>query len=68
MEIAVDQNVCLRRIISDGQWKRSVAHTGLRSLWTISIECRYRNPLAASASFGSVSVSNGWGKSGDWAY
>jgi hypothetical protein len=49
-------------IISDGQWKRLVAHTGLRSLWTISIECRYCNPLAASASFRNVSVIQGFGE------
>jgi hypothetical protein len=52
MEITVDEDVCLREIVSDGQENRLVVRTGLRSLCTIPIECRYSNPLAASASFG----------------
>ena len=51
MEIAVDYDVCLRRTISDNESKRVAARTGLRSPCMISIECRYCNPLAVSASF-----------------
>ena len=48
--------------------ERVVAHTGLRLQWTIFNECRYCNPLAASASFGEISVSEDQGKSGDQEY
>ena len=51
MEIAVDEDVCLCGNVSDSEGKQVVARTGLRSLCTISIECRYCNPLAASANF-----------------
>ena len=52
VEIAVDEDVCLRGIVIDSQRKCVIVLTGLRSLCMISIECRYCNPLAASASFG----------------
>ena len=46
MEIAVNEDVCLCRNVSDSQRKPVVARTGLRPLCMISIECRYCNPLA----------------------
>lgn len=55
MGAAVDDDVCLCGIISEGQPEPLVARTGLRSLWMMSIECRYCNPLAASASLRGIS-------------
>ena len=49
-----DENIRLCRIVSDSLWKWSVALTGLRSACIISIECKYHNPFAASASFSHV--------------
>jgi len=68
VEIAVDEDVCLRRIVSDGQWKPLVARTGLRSLCMISIKCRYCNPLAASASFRRYFSTLRLWKNRKWAY
>ena len=55
MEIAVDENVCLYVIISGSSEEMIAARTGLRSLCMMSIECRYCNPFAASASFRDIS-------------
>jgi hypothetical protein len=56
MEITIDEDVFLCEIVSDSQGSRLVVRTGLRSLCMISIECRYCNPLAASASFGGFRI------------
>ena len=62
VEVAVDDDVCLCGTVNEHRRKLLVARTGLRSLWIMSIECRYCNPLAASASFWGISGSGDRGK------